>query len=118
MQMLSLGIIGEVLYGFGMGFSISSFTVSVQESVRPNRRGIATALTQFSRSIGGAVGIAALGSILGRRAVGEAVEGQGVEQLRTALDTIFLIIVAVALVAGVAGILLFPKIAQPEGESR
>ena len=50
--------------GLGMGFSATSFLVAVQSSVGWGQRGIATAFIQFARSIGGAVGVAAMGSLL------------------------------------------------------
>lgn len=52
------------LFGVGMGFSATAFIIAVQNAVGWEERGIATALVGFARSIGGAVGVAALGAIL------------------------------------------------------
>jgi MFS family permease len=49
--------------GFGMGFTITALLLSVQTSVEADRRGVATALQLFSRSIGGALGVGALGAL-------------------------------------------------------
>jgi EmrB/QacA subfamily drug resistance transporter len=52
------------LCGFGMGLGSTVIMVSTQGSVAWNRRGITTGLVQFSRSIGGSVGIGLMGGIL------------------------------------------------------
>src|SRR5438105_5696202 len=50
--------------GFGMGLASTTIMVSTQGSVGWNRRGTTTGLVQFSRSIGGSVGIGLMGGIL------------------------------------------------------
>jgi EmrB/QacA subfamily drug resistance transporter len=50
-------------YGFGMGLTSTSLLLAVQTSVGPEQRGVATALNLFARSIGGALGVGALGAI-------------------------------------------------------
>lgn len=57
-------VTAAALFGIGMGFSSTAFIIAVQNSVGWEERGIVTALIGFSRSIGGAVGVAALGTIL------------------------------------------------------
>jgi len=117
----TVSIAGEMLYGFGMGATISSFTVSVQERVPPQRRGIATALTQFSRTIGGAVGVAALGAVLTHR-VGpglSSVDFQEIDPvLRAAFDsgltTVFWLMAVSAVTAAVLGIGLYPAVRDGE----
>ncbi len=52
------------IVGLGMGLTATSFIVAVQSSVGWSERGIGTAFVQFSRSIGGALGVAAVGAIL------------------------------------------------------
>ncbi|HVA86535.1 MAG TPA: MDR family MFS transporter [Candidatus Saccharimonadales bacterium] len=52
------------LAGFGMGLGATTIMVSIQGSVAWNRRGVATGLVQFSRSIGGSIGIGLMGGIL------------------------------------------------------
>jgi hypothetical protein len=53
-----------LVMGLGMGFAMTSFLVAVQSSVGWGERGIATASVSFFRSIGGAVGVAALGGMM------------------------------------------------------
>ncbi len=53
-----------VVIGLGMGFCNTSFLVAVQSSVGWGQRGVATASVQFFRSIGSAVGVAAMGALM------------------------------------------------------
>jgi hypothetical protein len=55
---------GAVVAGFGMGLANTSITMVVQDSAAHEERGVATALTVFSRSIGGALAVGALGGLL------------------------------------------------------
>jgi EmrB/QacA subfamily drug resistance transporter len=50
--------------GFGMGLASTTIMVATQGSVAWNRRGTTTGLVQFSRSIGGSVGLGLMGGIL------------------------------------------------------
>jgi EmrB/QacA subfamily drug resistance transporter len=59
------------LMGIGMGASIPSFLISVQSSVARSSLGTATSTLTFSRTIGGAIGVATLGGILANRIVSE-----------------------------------------------
>jgi EmrB/QacA subfamily drug resistance transporter len=52
------------MMGVGMGFSVPAFLIAVQSAVPKNRLGAATATIQFSRSIGGALGVSILGAVL------------------------------------------------------
>jgi EmrB/QacA subfamily drug resistance transporter len=52
------------LMGFGMGLSIPAFLIAVQSSVERRKLGTATSTLQFSRSIGGALGIGIMGAVL------------------------------------------------------
>jgi MFS family permease len=56
--------------GAGMGTQMLSLLLAVQHGVDRSRLGIATALNQFSRSIGAAIGVAAMGAILARGLAG------------------------------------------------
>jgi len=49
--------------GFGMGLTVTSLLLAVQTSVEADRRGVATALQLFARSIGGALGVGAAGAL-------------------------------------------------------
>ena len=55
------------LMGIGMGFSMPSFLIAVQSSVQRKAMGAATATLQFSRSIGGTLGVSVMGVILSMR---------------------------------------------------
>ena len=52
------------MIGAGLGFSSIAFILSVQNAVPWNLRGVATASTQFTRTIGGTIGVAVMGTIL------------------------------------------------------
>ncbi|MFZ3579900.1 MDR family MFS transporter [Virgibacillus sp. DJP39] len=55
---------GSFFIGVGMGFTSTSFIVSIQSTVNWERRGIATATNMFMRSLGSAIGAALLGGLL------------------------------------------------------
>ncbi|MGO4887360.1 MDR family MFS transporter [Anaerobacillus sp. MEB173] len=59
--------IGSFFIGVGMGFSTTTFIVSIQSSVDWKTRGVATASNMFMRQLGGAIGVALLGGILNSR---------------------------------------------------
>jgi EmrB/QacA subfamily drug resistance transporter len=49
------------LMGAGMGLSIPAFLIAVQSGVRREELGVATSTLQFSRSIGGTLGVSVMG---------------------------------------------------------
>ena len=53
-----------VLIGAGLGLTMLTLLIAIQQSVSRTQLGIATSLNQFSRSIGGAVGVAIMGTVL------------------------------------------------------
>jgi hypothetical protein len=53
-----------VLIGAGLGLTMLTLLIAVQQSVPRSQLGVATSLNQFSRSIGGAVGVAVMGAVL------------------------------------------------------
>lgn len=55
------------LMGTGMGLSIPPFLIAVQTTVARRFLGTATSTIQFSRSIGGTLGVSAMGAALGAR---------------------------------------------------
>jgi EmrB/QacA subfamily drug resistance transporter len=61
--------------GSGMGTQMLSLLLAVQHGVERSRLGIATALNQFFRSVGAAVGVAAMGAILSRSLTGVSLPG-------------------------------------------
>lgn len=58
-MMLELGLIGA-----GLGLTMLTLLIASQHSVPRAKLGITTSLNQFSRSIGGALGVAVLGAVL------------------------------------------------------
>jgi MFS family permease len=60
-------MINLTLMGIGMGLSIPAFLIAVQSTVRPRDMGAATSTLQFSRSIGGALGVSVMGAVLSFR---------------------------------------------------
>jgi EmrB/QacA subfamily drug resistance transporter len=52
------------LMGIGMGMTMLSMLLAVQGAVPRERLGVATSLGQFTRSIGGAVGVAVMGALV------------------------------------------------------
>ncbi|QBD82748.1 DHA2 family efflux MFS transporter permease subunit [Ktedonosporobacter rubrisoli] len=61
---LTFIVVAMLLIGAGLGFASSAFILSVQNAVPWNLRGVATASTQFFRTMGGTVGVAIMGTIL------------------------------------------------------
>ncbi|MFN0028769.1 MAG: MFS transporter [Acidimicrobiales bacterium] len=55
---------GLVVMGLGMGLTMTPATAAITETLPPEKQGVASALNDTSREIGGAVGVALLGSIL------------------------------------------------------
>ncbi len=55
------------LMGIGMGFAIPPFLIAVQTTVERRYLGTATSTMQFSRSIGGTLGVSAMGAALSAR---------------------------------------------------
>ena len=53
-----------VLIGIGLGLTMLTLLIAVQQAVERTKLGVATSLNQFSRAIGGALGVAAMGAIL------------------------------------------------------
>ena len=53
-----------VLIGAGLGLTMLTLLIAVQQAVERSKLGIATSLNQFSRSIGGALGVAIMGAVL------------------------------------------------------
>ena len=64
-----------LMIGAGMGASMLSVLLAVQHGVARTYLGLATSLNQFSRSIGAAVGVAAMGALLTRALVGSVLPG-------------------------------------------
>jgi EmrB/QacA subfamily drug resistance transporter len=57
-------ILGQILIGFGIGQTTAPSTTLIISSVRMSKAGVGSAVNDVSRELGGALGIAVLGSIL------------------------------------------------------
>ena len=66
-----------VICGIGLGVMMQIFVLSVQNSVSRSAMGTATALTQFSRSIGATLGVTLMGVLVNQR-LPAGVSGEGV----------------------------------------
>ena len=55
---------GLVVLGVGMGAAMTPATTAITEALPPSRQGVGSALNDLSREVGGAIGIAVIGSIL------------------------------------------------------
>lgn len=53
-----------ILIGAGLGLTMLTLLIAVQQAVEPTKLGVATSLNQFSRAIGGAFGVAIMGASL------------------------------------------------------
>jgi EmrB/QacA subfamily drug resistance transporter len=61
---LAYAMLGAGVTGLGMGLTATTILILVQGAVPWQRRAVATGLVQFSRTIGGAVGVGVMGGIL------------------------------------------------------
>jgi MFS family permease len=61
---LTVLMAGMAVSGIGLGLSMTCFLIAVQNSAPKGLMGTATASVPFTRSIGGAVGVAAMGAVL------------------------------------------------------
>jgi EmrB/QacA subfamily drug resistance transporter len=116
------------LIGAGMGTQMLSVLLAVQHGVERSQLGVATSLNQFSRSIGAAVGVAAMGAVLARGLIGlslpggaEAIAASGIalsgparEQFANALHRVFTMGTLVS-AAGLVGTLFLPPVAFGRG---
>jgi EmrB/QacA subfamily drug resistance transporter len=57
-------VVAVVVIGLGLGFSSTSYLVSVQNAVPWRRRGVATSSVVFFRTVGGSLGVAIMGAFL------------------------------------------------------
>ena len=60
-----------MMIGSGLCLSMLTLLIAVQQAVERGNLGIATSLNQFSRSIGGAIGVAVMGTVLTVSLAGE-----------------------------------------------
>lgn len=58
--------VASIMFGIGMGFAFTPLFVALQSSATLEDRGVATATAMFCRSIGGALGVGMMGSVIAR----------------------------------------------------
>lgn len=75
------------MMGVGMGLSIPAFLIAVQSVVRREDLGVATSTVQFSRSMGGTLGVSILGVILSSTLARRLVEA-GMNPAAVSLDSL------------------------------
>jgi MFS family permease len=56
-------VVAMVILGTGLGLTVAPLLIAAQNAVSKERLGTATSLTQFTRSMGSAVGLAVLGTL-------------------------------------------------------
>lgn len=108
------------LLGIGLGMSTLAFTLSIQNEVEWNRRGIATATNQFIRSLGSTIGVTVMGTVLNVKMLAELKGGpagnlkeplesanQLLKQGQSALDPALHAALANALYAGLHSVYLW-----------
>jgi EmrB/QacA subfamily drug resistance transporter len=61
-----------LIMGLGLGPTMSTFNIAVQNAVERSQIGVATSSSQFFRQIGGTVGVAVFGAVLTQRLAGSA----------------------------------------------
>ncbi len=82
---------GLMILGFGMGLTMTPATEAITATLPAEKQGVASALNDTSREVGGALGVALLGSILSsgyRSAIEPALEGMPPEIAETASEGI------------------------------
>ncbi|MBI3799443.1 MAG: MFS transporter [Deltaproteobacteria bacterium] len=75
------------LMGLGMGLSVPAFLITVQSTVRPRDMGVATSAIQFSRSMGGALGVSVMGVALSLRLTAR-LAAAGLDPAAISVDTL------------------------------
>jgi MFS family permease len=107
--------IDTFVIGVGMGFGSTPLLITIQNAVEWSSRGAVTALNQFARTIGGAVGVSLMGVLVAARLGGVSASelaariqpGRGGSpQLATAVEPVFwtLLTLGAASLAVAAGI--------------
>ncbi len=69
-----IAILYTVITGIGLGITMPLYTIAVQNAVPYSQLGVATSTTAFFRPVGGAVGLAVLGSVMNNKFAVELVD--------------------------------------------
>jgi MFS family permease len=91
------------LMGIGMGMTMLSLLLAVQGTVSREQLGVATSLGQFTRSIGGAIGVAVMGAVV---AAALPAGGQTPAALAVGLHRAFILGAVVSAVALLSSLLV------------
>lgn len=97
-------ILAMVLLGVGLGLTVAPLLIAAQNAVTKDRLGTATSLTQFTRSMGSAVGLAIMGTLL--LAPFGGTEPKGILDFRSKFDPVQLKTIVAPLVAGLHHVFL------------
>jgi EmrB/QacA subfamily drug resistance transporter len=73
--------------GVGMGLSIPAFLIAVQSTVERRFLGTATSTVQFSRSIGGVLGVSVMGAVLSA-SLAAGLQAAGLDPATVSLDSL------------------------------
>ncbi len=77
---------GSFVIGIGMGYTSSSFIISIQSSVSWETRGVATSSNVFMRTLGSSLGTAVLGGLLNTKLMGYLLQHNGQKLQLTSVD--------------------------------
>ena len=108
----------SLIIGLGMGTFTAPLLIVIQSNVEWAQRGAATALTQFSRTIGGAIGVALMGIVVQRYVGSASAPLQAREELYRGLHADFIALVVLAAGVLVAGIAVLIASRQQRLEAR
>ena len=123
---LAFAMIACAITGLGMGLTSTTLLVVIQGAVAWQRRAVATGLVQFSRTIGGAVGVGVMGGVLtafvgtassaildpvARATVSSQVAVTARDSLSAGLSVTYLLMFAAAAFAGLLAIRSMPDVA-------
>jgi EmrB/QacA subfamily drug resistance transporter len=64
MNSVWLAVLAMVVFGVGLGIGMPIFSLVIQNAVKPNELGVATASSQLFRNLGATIGIAVMGTIM------------------------------------------------------
>ncbi len=97
-------ILAMVILGTGLGLTVAPLLIAAQNAVTKDRLGTATSLTQFTRSMGSAVGLAIMGTLFLAPFGGK--EPEGLIDFRTKFDPAQLKSMVAPLVVGLHHVFL------------
>jgi EmrB/QacA subfamily drug resistance transporter len=123
---LAFAMVACAVTGIGMGLTSTTLLVVIQGAVDWQRRAVATGLVQFSRTIGGAVGVGVMGGVLtafvgaassaildpvGRGSVSSDAAAAARDSLAAGLNVTYWLMFAAAALACVLAIRTMPNVA-------